>query len=117
MKKEDPKVLFDLVKRLPTNPGVYQFFNKEEIIIYVGKAKNLKKRVSSYFFKRHENRKTEILVKQIDNIRHIIVDNEEDALILENSLIKKILSYIFINDLSKNVFVQRFKNYILHSCF
>lgn len=82
-------MLFDLVKRLPANPGVYQFFNKEEIIIYVGKAKNLKKRVSSYFIKSHENRKTEILVKQIEHIRHIVVDNEEDALILENSLIKK----------------------------
>lgn len=88
MKKEKPVAFFDFVKRLPANPGVYQFFNKENIIIYVGKAKNLKKRVSSYFFKNSDNRKTEILVKQIEYIRHIVVDNEEDALILENSLIK-----------------------------
>jgi excinuclease ABC subunit C len=77
------------VKNLPSNPGVYQFFDKEGKIIYVGKAKNLKKRVSSYFLKIHENRKTEILVRQIVKIRHIVVDTEEDALFLENNLIKK----------------------------
>jgi len=77
------------VKKLPSNPGVYQFFDKEDKIIYVGKAKNLKKRVSSYFLKIHENRKTEILVRQIVKIRHIVVDTEEDALFLENNLIKK----------------------------
>ena len=81
--------ILEAVKKLPANPGVYQFFNEEHKIIYVGKAKNLKKRVSSYFSKNHGNRKTEILVKQIETIRHIIVDYEEDALILENSLIKK----------------------------
>ena len=77
------------VKKLPGSPGVYQFFNKDDKIIYVGKAKNLKRRVSSYFLKTHENRKTEILVKQIEKIRHIVVDSEEDALLLENSLIKR----------------------------
>jgi excinuclease ABC subunit C len=76
-------------KELPSNPGVYQFFDKEGKIIYVGKAKNLKKRVSSYFLKNQENRKTAILISQIDKIRHIIVDCEEDALILENNLIKQ----------------------------
>ena len=89
MKTEISNILFDVVKKLPSNPGVYQFFSKEDKIIYIGKAKNLKKRVSSYFFKNHDNRKTEILVRQIEKIRHIVVDNEEDALILENSLIKK----------------------------
>jgi len=74
---------------MPSNPGVYQFFDKENRIIYVGKAKNLKKRVSSYFLKKQENRKTVILVSQIVQIRHIVVDSEGDALILENSLIKQ----------------------------
>lgn len=82
-------MLDETLKKLPDNPGVYQFFNKEDKIIYVGKAKNLKKRVSSYFLKNHDNRKTEILVKQVEKIRHIVVDSEEDALLLENNLIKK----------------------------
>jgi excinuclease ABC subunit C len=77
------------VKKLPSNPGVYQFFDKEDKIIYVGKAKNLKRRVSSYFLKTHDNRKTEVLVRQIEKIRHIVVDSEEDALLLENNLIKQ----------------------------
>ena len=89
MKAEASNKLLDVVRNLPLNPGVYQFISKEDKIIYIGKAKNLRKRVSSYFFKNHDNRKTEILVRQIDKIRHIVVDNEEDALILENSLIKK----------------------------
>ncbi|MEI6274540.1 MAG: excinuclease ABC subunit UvrC [Prolixibacteraceae bacterium] len=81
--------MLDEVKKLPGSPGVYQFFDKEEKIIYVGKAKNLKKRVSSYFLKTQVNRKTEILVRQIEKIRHIVVDSEEDALLLENNLIKR----------------------------
>lgn len=89
MKTEVPSQLLETLKKLPANPGVYQFYGKEDKIIYIGKAKNLKKRVSSYFLKNHDNRKTEILVRQIEKIRHIIVDYEEDALILENSLIKK----------------------------
>ena len=89
MKTEMSNNLLDVVKNLPFNPGVYQFISKEDKIIYIGKAKNLRKRVSSYFFKNHDNRKTEILVRQINKIRHIVVDNEEYALILENSLIKK----------------------------
>lgn len=83
------EILFAVVKVLPSNPGVYQFLDKEENIIYVGKAKNLRKRVTSYFSKKHDNRKTEILVNQIDQIRHIVVDSEEDALLLENNLIKR----------------------------
>ena len=74
---------------LPSNPGVYQFYDAEEKILYVGKAKNLKKRVSSYFTKNHEYGKTRVLVKKIAIIKHIVVVNESDALLLENSLIKK----------------------------
>ncbi|PKH49820.1 excinuclease ABC subunit C [Tenacibaculum sp. Bg11-29] len=77
------------IKTLPNLPGVYQYFDKEDVIIYVGKAKNLKKRVSSYFTKTHENGKTRILVKKIVRIEHVVVDTETDALLLENNLIKK----------------------------
>ncbi|WP_100611138.1 excinuclease ABC subunit UvrC [Confluentibacter lentus] len=74
---------------LPEQPGVYQYFDAEGTIIYVGKAKNLKKRVSSYFTKTHDNGKTRVLVKKIASIRHIVVETETDALLLENNLIKK----------------------------
>ncbi|WP_147676951.1 excinuclease ABC subunit UvrC [Algibacter pacificus] len=77
------------LKTLPNQPGVYQYFDKDDTIIYVGKAKNLKKRVSSYFTKTHDNGKTRVLVKKIVNIKHIVVDTETDALLLENNLIKK----------------------------
>jgi excinuclease ABC subunit C len=77
------------VKTLPSEPGVYQYFDKEDVIIYVGKAKNLKKRVASYFNKNHENGKTRVLVKKIFRIKHIVVNTETDALLLENNLIKK----------------------------
>ncbi|MES2798406.1 MAG: excinuclease ABC subunit UvrC [Bacteroidota bacterium] len=86
MTKEDLSLQ---VKALPEKPGVYQYFDANEKIIYVGKAKNLKKRVSSYFSKTHENAKTAILVRQIVSLRYIVVDTEADALFLENSLIKK----------------------------
>ncbi|NNC50456.1 MAG: excinuclease ABC subunit UvrC [Flaviramulus sp.] len=77
------------LQTLPNQPGVYQYYDKEGTIIYVGKAKNLKKRVTSYFTKTHENGKTRVLVKKIANIKHIVVDTETDALLLENNLIKK----------------------------
>jgi excinuclease ABC subunit C len=77
------------VKSLPDKPGVYQYFDETGTIIYVGKAKNLKKRVSSYFTKSHENRKTAVLVRRIADIKFIVVETELDALLLENSLIKK----------------------------
>ncbi|MCL4125399.1 UNVERIFIED_CONTAM: hypothetical protein GTU68_051518 [Idotea baltica] len=77
------------IKTLPSSPGVYQYFDAEGTIIYVGKAKNLKKRVSSYFTKTHDNGKTRVLVKKIANIKHIVVETETDALLLENNLIKK----------------------------
>ncbi len=86
-KKEDHIKL--LVQALPSSPGVYQYYNKDGIIIYIGKAKDLKKRVSSYFSKQHEDGKTRILVRKIADIKHIVVDSEEDALLLENNLIKK----------------------------
>jgi excinuclease ABC subunit C len=79
-----------LLRTLPDNPGVYQYFDEEEKLIYVGKAKNLKKRVSSYFNKdNYENGKTQVLVKKIADIKYIIVNTELDALLLENTLIKK----------------------------
>ena len=77
------------LKSLTISPGVYQFYNNKKEIIYVGKAKNLKKRVSSYFNKNHTNNKTRILVKNIFKIEYIVVNSEMDALLLENSLIKK----------------------------
>ncbi len=77
------------VKTLPNSPGVYQYFDKNDVIIYVGKAKNLKKRVASYFTKKHENGKTRILVRKIVRVEHIVVETESDALLLENNLIKK----------------------------
>ncbi|ASB49065.1 excinuclease ABC subunit UvrC [Alkalitalea saponilacus] len=81
--------LRELVTVLPNNPGVYQFFDTSGKIIYVGKAKNLKRRVASYFNREPDNGKTRVLVKRIRDIRHIVVDSEEDALLLENNLIKK----------------------------
>jgi excinuclease ABC subunit C len=81
--------LNSIIKNLPNKPGVYQYYNTEGIILYVGKAKNLKKRVTSYFTKNHENGKTAILVRQIADIKIIVVETEIEALLLENNLIKK----------------------------
>ncbi len=77
------------IQSLPDNPGVYQYYDKEGKLLYVGKAKNLKKRVSSYFNKIHDNAKTNVLVKKIASIKHIVVPTETDALLLENNLIKQ----------------------------
>ena len=78
------------IQSLPDNPGVYQYYDKEEKILYVGKAKNLKKRVSSYFNKVHDTAKTNVMVRKIVTIKHIVVPTESDALLLENNLIKKL---------------------------
>lgn len=78
-----------IIKSLPSKPGVYQYFDKNGEIIYIGKARNLKKRVSSYFNKKHDNAKTEVLVRKINDIKTISVATENDALLLENILIKK----------------------------
>ncbi|MCD7971262.1 MAG: excinuclease ABC subunit UvrC [Candidatus Azobacteroides sp.] len=89
MNSNDNTILKNIITNLPEKAGVYQFFDINGTIIYVGKAKNLKKRVSSYFNKNHEYGKTKVLVKKIKSIQYIIVENENDALLLENNLIKK----------------------------
>ena len=92
MKQEEINIneyLKGIVLNLPENPGIYQYLNDEGTIIYVGKAKNLKRRVSSYFNREHPNGKTRLLVSKIADIRYIVVKSEEDALLLENNLIKK----------------------------
>lgn len=81
--------LKNIVSRLPEKPGSYQFYDNEETIIYVGKAKNLKSRVSSYFHSEVDRFKTKVLVSKIHNLTYTVVNSEEDALLLENSLIKK----------------------------
>ena len=86
MKAEDIKLKLQL---LPDKPGIYQYYDSNGVILYVGKAKNLKKRVTSYFAKNHDNAKTRILVRQIEDIQYLVVDSELDALLLENNLIKK----------------------------
>ena len=83
------KDMSDLLKNLPSSPGVYQFFDKKEEVIYIGKARNLKKRVSSYFHKEHQSAKLKLLVKKIVRTEVIHVNNEFDALLLENNLIKQ----------------------------
>ena len=77
------------VQALPNEPGVYHFYDQNKRILYVGKAKNLKKRVSSYFTKNHTSGKTRVMVSKIKEIRHVVVANESDALLLENSMIKQ----------------------------
>ncbi len=86
---KNAEYLKSLVSVLPDQPGIYQYFDQSGKIIYVGKAKNLKKRVTSYFVKNHQNRKTELLVRSISDIKHLVVETEQDALLLENNLIKK----------------------------
>ncbi len=86
-----------IISNLPEQPGVYKYFDEKEEIIYVGKAKNLKKRVNSYFVKKHDNNKTNVLVSKIRNIQYTIVDTEFDALLLENTLIKELQPRYNIN--------------------
>ena len=86
---EDNYGLKEKVSKLPTSPGVYQYFDANGTIIYIGKAKNLRNRVSSYFMKGNQSAKTVMLVRKIRDIRYIVVNSEQDALLLENNLIKK----------------------------
>lgn len=87
---ETPEHIRQILQRLPNKPGVYQHYNKDGTLLYVGKAKNIKKRVSSYFNKnKYSDGKTRLLVKKIDDIKFIVTETELDALLLENSLIKK----------------------------
>ena len=81
--------LKNIVLNMPDKPGSYQFYDAEHTIIYVGKAKRLKQRVSSYFHKEVDRFKTKVLVSKIEDISYTVVNTEEDALLLENSLIKK----------------------------
>lgn len=84
----DPDRFKNIIRLLPSKPGIYQFLDSSGSIMYVGKAKNLRKRVISYFSK-NQSGKTEVLLRRTSDIRHIVVDNESDALLLENNLIKK----------------------------
>ena len=77
------------IKILPKKCGVYQFFDEQNKLIYVGKSKNIKTRVASYFSKKHENLKTKVLASKVVDIKYVVVENEMDALLLENNLIKK----------------------------
>ncbi len=86
-----------IIKSLPEEPGVYQYYDVDGKILYVGKAKNLKKRVSSYFIKEHDNQRLRLLVKKIQEIKTIIVNSEMDALLLENNLIKTLQPRYNIN--------------------
>ena len=90
MKKNNQSHIQSLIKTLPDHPGVYQFYDHQWIIIYIGKAKNLKKRVSSYFGKKkYDSFKIKVLVNNIADLKYVVVNNESDALLLENNLIKK----------------------------
>ena len=87
--KTENNALKQIIRTLPGKPGVYRYLDKEGKVIYVGKAKNLKKRVSSYFTKKHQSGKLRLLVRKIADIKFIVTDSESDALLLENNLIKK----------------------------
>lgn len=89
MSKEILEHIKTILTVIPEKPGCYQYFDEKGTIIYVGKAKNLKRRVSSYFNKQHDSNKTRVLVKQIRDIKYFVVETEEDALLLENNLIKQ----------------------------
>src|SRR5678815_3536206 len=78
----------NIVVTLPDMPGVYRFIDEHDALLYVGKAKNLKKRVTSYFIKNHQNFKTAVMVRNAHRIEYTLVETEQDALLLENTLIK-----------------------------
>jgi len=89
LKAEKNNRLQSLIRSLPSGPGVYRYLDENGKVIYVGKAKNLKKRVSSYFTKKHTSGKLRLLVKKITDIEFVVTETERDALFLENNLIKK----------------------------
>ncbi len=84
-----PTHIAELIKNILNQAGIYQYYDKKESLLYIGKAKNLKKRVSSYFTKTQEFGKTRVLVSKIQDIKYVVVESEMDALLLENNLIKK----------------------------
>ena len=84
-----PKHIEELLKNIPQKAGIYQYYDKSDTLLYIGKAKNLKKRVSSYFTKKQVHGKTKVLVSKIQDIKYVVVSTEMDALLLENNLIKK----------------------------
>ena len=84
-----PTHISEIIKNVPNKTGIYQYYDKNKALLYVGKAKDLKKRVSSYFTKKHEHPKSRILVSKIQDIKYVVVETEMDALLLENNLIKK----------------------------
>jgi excinuclease ABC subunit C len=86
-----------LIKTLPETPGVYQYFDADNVLLYVGKAKNLKKRVTSYFTKEHDSGRLRIMVRKIHEIKTVKVNSELDALLLENNLIKNLKPRYNIN--------------------
>ena len=98
MQNEDRKKKIKvIVKTLPEKPGVYKHIDSEGQVLYVGKAKNLKKRVASYFSKKHSEERLRMLVRRVSNIEVIVTNTEFDALLLENTLIKKIQPWYNIN--------------------
>ncbi len=90
MTENFPQHIQTILKTLPETPGVYQYYDKDNLLLYVGKAKNLKKRVTSYFTKEHDNGRLRLLVKKINDIKTVKVNTELDALLLENNLIKSL---------------------------
>ena len=88
-KHKKSEELTEKIAILPTTPGVYMYFDSEGTVIYVGKAKNLKRRVSSYFNRTHDSLRTNLLVRAIADMKYIVVPTEQDALNLENSMIKE----------------------------
>lgn len=82
--------LENIIKNLPKNPGVYRYYDKDTKLLYIGKAKNLKNRVSSYFNNKDHSFRIQLMVRKIHNIEYSIVDSEKDALLLENALIKEL---------------------------
>src|SRR5690606_10214380 len=91
------EVFHTIIKTLPSNPGIYKYFDAQDELIYVGKAKNIRKRVSSYFSKTFTGYKTHELVRRIHRIEFTIVNSEQDAFLLENSLIKEFQPHYNIN--------------------